>query len=77
MVSGQRQSEERPRPVSTRPINGCLERDPILDGNADLEEGDYNRAEVREAQKTSESHEKGKVNTLKREFPNPLKCANG
>ena len=48
-----------------------------MDGNADLEEGDYNRAEVREAQKTSESHEKGKVNTLKREFPNPLKCANG
>ena len=72
MVNGR--SEERPPPVSARPINGCLERDPILDGNADLEEGDYNRPELREAQETSES---AKVNTLKWEFQNPLKCANG
>ena len=72
MVGGQRQ--ERPPPVSARPINGCLERDPILDGNADLEEGKYNRPEVREAQEISES---AKVNTLKWEFQNPLKCANG
>ena len=75
MVNGK--SEERPPPVSAPSINGCLERDPILDGNADLEEGDYNRPEVREAQETSESQEKDKVNTLKWEFQNPLKCANG
>ena len=74
MVNGR--SEERPPPVSARPINGCLERDPILDGNADLEEG-ITTGQRCEKRKRPQSQEKGKVNTLKWEFQNPLKCANG